>query len=126
MTNEEKLKKVEEKFMENDVLKLMSINDVNFRPHPYMIGSKHIAYASDHFGGRLDERTLEKVPCAEPGCILSYAEHTSDKVLFLQLKRNATDKEIHKFVDPLVETLKELKVDGIAFVETEEKFRINE
>lgn len=124
MTNEDKLEKVNETLQENDCVFAKGVHDVNHRPHPYMIGPKHVSYASEHFGGILDERTVNKIKCDHPGCNLLYDEHVSDCFLFFQLKRDVLESELHIFIDPLVPILKDLKIDGIAFVETDEKFRV--
>lgn len=126
MINSDLKAKYEPSFTEDLFIKLMDIMDVNHHPHPYTIGPKHIQHASDHSGGLLGEDTVQKIPCAHLNCKLSYAEHTSDKVMFLQLKRNTTDKEMHEFMDNLSKTFVEDKIDGICFIETDEKFRITE
>lgn len=77
---------------------------INFKPHPYMITPKHVAYASDHGGilseaaieeaerngaycgvGRYGDRGLGRQTGQHSGCILPYREHTSEKVLVLVL-----------------------------------------
>ncbi len=110
----------------SDIFTFKDIMNVNHKPHPYTIGPKHIAYASDHHGGLLGQETLDKVPCYVLGCQLSYDEHTSDKVLFLQLKRHATPEEASAlFVNPeLKAELEKEKIAGVSFIETDEKFRI--
>jgi len=124
MTNEEKAEKIKEALKDQDVFKMMSVNDVNHKPHPYMIGPRHIAYASDHYSGRLGKETLKAVPCAQPHCQLSYDEHTSDNVGFLQLLRNATNEEAQDVLKALVESIGNI-VDGFSFVETPEKYRMS-
>ena len=89
-----------------------------------MIGPKHIAYASDHHSGMLGEETLRVVKCAHPGCISSYDEHTSDKVMFFSLTRNCSNQEANDALKKLVKLLEKNKIDGIAFVETPEEFRV--
>lgn len=120
MTKEELQKTIDD----SELFTFKDIMNVNHKPHPYVIGPKHISYASDHFNGMLSESTCEMVPCAHPGCTYSYKEHTSDKVLFLQLKRHMSANEANSFFVPLKETLIEQKIDGVTFVETPEKFRI--
>jgi hypothetical protein len=73
----------------------------------------------------LGEETLKAVPCAHPRCTISYAEHTSDRVCFLKLKRDTTNKELSEALKALVDILGEKYLDGFSFIETEEKFRIN-
>lgn len=115
---------IKETINQSDLFLFKSITNVNHNPHPYTIGPKHIDYASKHHNGILGTETCENVPCAVPGCSIHYDGHTSDKVLFLQLKRNASKDEVQAFLTNLKPELLKEKVDGIAFVETNEKFRI--
>lgn len=125
MTNEEKTKKVKELLANQDIFAVKDVTDVNHDPHPFTIGPKHVAHAADNHGGRLGDATLEAVSCAVSGCNLSYTEHKSDKVCFLQLQRNATNDEANTILKELVDELGEDFVDGFAFVETEEKYRVS-
>lgn len=110
---------------ENDIFISKGVDNVNHKPHPYTIGPKHIKYASDHHSGMLGTETLKAVPCAVRNCQLSYEEHTSNKLLFLSLLRNASKDEVNTFVtDILKPILIENKIDGIAFVDTPEQYRI--
>ena len=123
MTNKEKAEKIEDVLKGQDLFKVLSVDDVNHKPHPYMIGPRHITYASDHHSGRLGEEILKAVQCAHVDCRLSYEEHTSDNVCFLQLLRNGTNEEAQTVLKALVDTIDNL-VDGFAFVETPEKYRM--
>lgn len=124
MTNDEKKTKIEELLSLQDVFRVKDVLNVNHKPHPYIVGPKHITYASDNYGGILDERTLNKVKCDYKGCNLSYEEHTSDLVCFLQLKKNATNDEVKFILKELVDNVGETFIDGFGFVDTDEKFRI--
>jgi hypothetical protein len=53
---------------------------------------------------------------------LSYDEHKFDRVLFLQLRRHATNEEASKLLKDLAPTLEQNHIDGVSFVETPEKF----
>ena len=110
-------------FVDKDVA-FDSVTRVNHKPHPYMIGPEHVGYASANHNGMLGQETLEKVGCAHPGCNLSYKEHTSDNVMFLKLKKNVSQDYLKALIVPLKEDMEKMKVDGICFIETEEKFRI--
>lgn len=121
MNNKEKEIAIKE-LLENSCLTCLKVNDVNHTPHPYMIGSKHITHASDNHGGRLGEATLKAVPCAY-NCGLSYEEHTSDNVAFLQAVKDCTKEEINIELNKIVEKFGEKFLDGFAFVES--KFKIN-
>ena len=77
----------------------------------------------------LTEEVMQKLPCAFKGCKLSYDEHTFDVVCFLTLKRNGKSEEARDILQGIVRVLSENGhakiVDGFAFVDVEEKFRIN-
>lgn len=114
----------EKYFKDNDFVKLYKIEAINFDPHPYMVGPEHVQRAADTNGGVLDERILKEVGCAHPGCTLSYEEHNYETVMFLQLKRDISNTEISEFVLSIKEEMLEDRIDGVTFVETEEKFRV--
>lgn len=50
-------------------------------PHPFCITPRHVAYASDHYGGILDKKTLSKHPCGMKGCSLTYEMHETALVI---------------------------------------------
>lgn len=99
-----------------------SILNVNFDPHPFMIGPKHVAMAADHYGGVLGPEVLERVPCADRSfgqtCRLSPAEHKSDKVGFIKLTRDCTKAELQAWLVSIKPWLESEKIDGVAFIET--------
>jgi hypothetical protein len=113
---------IQEKLQE--LFTVRSIQNVNHNPHPYMIGPKHIEHAANNHGGALGKATLEAVQCAHPGCRTGYKGHTSDKVLFLTLKRNISPEEAKQSFASIQELLKENSIDGVTFIDTPEKFRI--
>lgn len=124
MSNEDKCNKIKECLGNTDILEILKVDNINHKPHCYTIGSKHVSYASKYYGGILDTKTLNKVKCAVSNCNLSYDEHTSDTVAFLQLKREVTKDEIQKLLKNIVDTIGETFISGFALVETEQKYRI--
>jgi hypothetical protein len=122
MSNDELTKKYADRFAEP--LKLMRIESVNFKPHPFMIGTKHVVHASDHCCGMLGEETMRAVPCAHPGCRSPYEAHVHDTVAMIQLTRNATNEEVQAVLKPLCADFEADGIDGFTFVETPDKFRI--
>lgn len=116
--------KMNELLAPGGLLKVLSIGEINHRPHQYIVGPKHIAHAADHHGGMLGEETLKAVHCAYPGCTASYEEHVSDKVAFLQLQRDGKDEEANTELKKIVDLMAADKVDGFVMVETDEKYRI--
>lgn len=103
------------------------ITNVNHKPHPFMLGPKHIKFASDNYSGMIGDSCIEDKnfpKCSHTNCYLTYKEHTSDKVLFLKLTKNITNKTANTILKSLTPVLEKEKMDGIAFVDTVEKFRI--
>ena len=125
MTNEEKTVKVKELLANQDVFIVKDVNDINYDPHPFIIGPNHVAHAADNHGVMLGEATLKAIPCSVKGCNLSYTEHKSDNVCFLQLQRDATNDECNIILKDLVDEVGEDFIDGFAFVETEKKYRVS-
>lgn len=126
MTDQTKRQKVEKFFKKSKNFEVHDVTRVNLKPHPYRVGARHIDHASKNHGGMLGEATLKAVPCAHPGCTLSYEEHVSDLVCFLQMKRNVYHRkaqvEFQKFFDKWGDNI----IDGFAFVETEENYRFTD
>lgn len=107
-----------------------SINRANYDPHPFTVGPRHIAYAADHNGGILDESVMRRVPCAANigsfRCNVSYDDHRSDKIGFIKLTRHCTVDEMRKWLSSkkITKFMEDNHLDGVAFVETPEKFRM--
>jgi len=121
--------------------RLREITNINYRPHPYCITTAHIAYASDNHSGMLGAYEIEKAEEAGKArcgmyvddygkcynhfksgarrCDKSYREHTSDRVLAIQV---TTDKDLNEveglrdYLKSIADALKELRVDGVIFI----------
>lgn len=109
----------------------LSIESVNHTPHPYCIGSRHVAHAADKFNGILSEDAIKAaeakgIKCAVPHCGTPYKEHTSDTVLFLKLTRTVTHSEAREVLLKLVPLTEANNIDGFGFLETPDQFRITE
>lgn len=97
----------------------LAIHDViycNHKPHPIMIGTRHVDYAADHCGGMLGKETLRRIPCAWKGCTTAYKDHTSDRVLILRLTRNASQEEAHAVLKSLADSMAADGLDGVTFL----------
>lgn len=130
MNNTEKETKVKNCLKKQDLFKLKSIENVNHKPHPFCIGAEHIqrdtldttkgcAMLVDDKGNWSNTR--------KPGyhkCGLPYDDHTFDNICFLQQIRHGTNDEANIILKKLVNELGENFVDGFAFIETKEKYRI--
>jgi hypothetical protein len=106
------------------LLKTLSIDHINHKPHRYTIGPKHVGYAADHEGGMMTNETLKKVQCAFPRCSASYEEHISNKVAFLQLNRDGNNDEANDELKKLADIMKEQNIEGIVMVESDPEYRI--
>lgn len=124
MKQEEKQQAIADALAGQDLFKCLSVGRINHKPHPYMIGPRHVTYASKNHGGMLGEETCKNVPCAHPGCTHSYEQHTSTEVGFLQLLRNGTAEEASTILKAVVDKLGVAFLDGFTFVETKENYRI--
>jgi hypothetical protein len=100
---------------------VMSASHVNFKPHPFTIGVRHMLK---------DSMTVDPTlaPCAakmgHEMCRLSYAEHTYDTVVFLQCKHDVPEPVASECLRNLEPLLKEHKCDGVTFVEHPDGYKI--
>lgn len=137
-------KEIEEKIKSlliNSNIAYYDITNINYKPHPYCITDKHIVgctYLTDD-----SIKQLEKEGKASCGmyvnaegkyingyrngyikCNIPYTQHTSDKVLMLQLIANISKEEASNTCKLLINTLKDNAIDGIVFVENDKNFKI--
>jgi hypothetical protein len=124
MTNEELTEKYKDRI--TDPIEMQGVMNVNYRPHPYTVGPKHIKHAHDNHGGLLGDETVKEVPCAAEGCGLPYEEHTFDRVMFVKLTRACTSDEVQSVLKLVADDAESDKIDGFGFVETPEKFRMQD
>ena len=54
-------------------------------PHPFMVGTAHVAAASDRHGGILGEAALCAHGCYVKGCGRPYTAHRWDTILFIRM-----------------------------------------
>ncbi len=96
-------------------------------PHPYMIGAKHVAHASDHFGGMLGEAAIEDgekrgIRCAMRGCQLSYKQHEPALLVACKLSLESQQSEgeprseLHEYLLKCKPLCEEDKYVGFAFM----------
>lgn len=137
MSNEELKAKIEGLLADQGAFRIKDVMHVNHKPHPYMIGPSHVAWAADHWGGGLSEECIRdgekrgvvrcyNSPPREGRCNIPYDEHTSDRVVFLQLRRNVANAEAVNILFTIKQAILDEKVTGFCFVDTPEKFRIEE
>ena len=102
--------------------------DTVAQPHPYCITPKHVAAASDHFGGMLGAAAIEYAEqhgarcdiCRQQGRFLSYKEHTSDLTLFIgvpvKLQKSLDEVPgLHQYLMSIKEKAESLGITGFAF-----------
>lgn len=126
---DERVEKFKNILKDKDLFDVLSIDVVNHRPHPYVVGVKLVTFVADHHGGMLTEAAIRAaetagITCAEKNCQLRYHEHTFDKVLFLQLKQDIPHDIASDELKKLVETCEEYGIVGLVFVETAQAYRI--
>lgn len=121
-------KKVKESIEHCDFIKLLEIQEVNHKPHPYIIGPKHVTYASDHCCGRLGEDVMNALPSCKPkgyyGPDVYLKDITFDRVCFMQLTRSVPRKEFLEGMQPAMDEWEKAGIDGMVFVETDEGYRV--
>lgn len=121
---------------------ITKIQSVNFTPHPFTVGPRHIAYANkeapDGFG-ILGPKTCEAVPCQADiagrfggrKCGLPYSAHHYDTVACVKLTRNVTNAEMLAFLVAVKAAWtatghigKPGGIDGFIFLDTPEHYRV--
>ena len=110
-----------------DILSIEGISSVNFKPHPYTIGTKHLEYNDSMYLGESEILDMEREHgpmCAHPQCQLLYGQHTSDTVAFIKLATNVDHEDLKSELLKIADLCKSNKVDGFGFIETDQKFRI--
>lgn len=93
-------------------------------PHPYMIGSQHIAIAADKFGGVLSNEIIKYAEerhyarCYHKDCLLSFEEHKGEAVVLLMVPRAVPLGEVkglHAWLLKAKDTVEGMNVKGFAF-----------
>jgi len=124
MTIEETMVLFSDVLDKKGLLKVKGIHETNHDPHQFTIGPKHIAAANEKGrGGILSEDVLKEISCAVPKCNLSYEDHKSDKVLFLQLTQDVTETDAQNELIKIKDILTDNNIEGVAFVDSEEKYK---
>ncbi len=108
---------------EKNILKARGFDERSFRPHQFMVGAKHQIMAEKENEGILSEEILQKIPCEHIGCMDTYEEHTSDKVLILQLTRDATHQEVNDELVLIKPLMYDHDIKQAAFADTLDKFK---
>ena len=116
MTNEELKEKYSKIMKDMKLVCLHDITDINHKPHPYTIGTRHVGWASDHWNGMLGTDAIEDaerngIRCAARGCNLTLAQHTSDKVMAVTLNDDRDREGIQEELKIVIDH--EIEKDGI-------------
>ena len=144
MTNDELLNKINGLLKEDDLIKAISIDNVNYKPHPYCISDKHItgkyASLSDATIKSLEKESNGKIHCGmyvhsngqytngyKQGwtpCTIPYEDHVSDTVCFVQLNKYITNDQAQEQFAKIKDLI--LTISGVAFIDTDEQFRVTD
>lgn len=111
-----KLEEIPEHLRAIDGASITDIKSVNHRPHPIMIGPRHVSHASNHHFGSLGEETLRAIPCAWKGCNYSYDEHTYDVAAIVTITKDLPNKTAAQWLFSIKEAIPEGLIDGFAFM----------
>ena len=114
-----------------DLFEVLKIESCNYKVcgepgHPFTIGPKHVDYAAKYHSNLLGLETLKVISCAAPLCHRAYEDHTHDTVAFVKLTRNCKAEEASAALMNGKAFMEAEDIDGVAFVETPEKYRVAE
>jgi len=106
---------------EDKLLTAINIDQINHKPHKYVVGPKHKDLNNKYLNGG---SIVDKIPqleewgahCYYKGCKLSHKEHTSETVLFVSLNRDMRSKEAAKSLVKIKSLLEEENINGISFL----------
>jgi len=103
----------------SEMVEVVEAQNVNFKPHPFVIGTKH--FPTD--GGMFIDP--HRAPCAMKGCNLSYEEHTCDRALLVRPKVDLKEEApvFQEALKKILAVLEEnsIKIDGFALLGPEGK-----
>ena len=135
MEKEQILNEINLKFK---VLKALSIENVNYKPHLYCISEEHLNLNTSIYLGEAEIKEIEfkegKGLCGmyvkgdkftntyKTGytkCHLRYEEHTCDTVCFVELKENCTQSQILENFKSVLDILNENKIDGVVIIKNQ-------
>lgn len=113
----------------NHYFKVVSVKAVNHQPHPYTVSPKLVIYAADHYSRMISERAIEGYErqggrCGQPGCNLTFAEHTFEYALLLQPLRDIPNKVAAGQLMGIKPLMLKNNIAGVAMVESPEGFKV--
>lgn len=85
--------------------------------HPFCITPNHVAHASDHHGGILDEQSLRTAPCGFKDCRESFDHpcHQPQVTALVRLSRECTQAEVVTILKGIMDEVTADGIDGFAF-----------
>jgi hypothetical protein len=104
-------------------------------PHPYMIGTKHVAWAADHWNGILGNAAIEDAEkhgikceiCKKNRLGLKYEDHKQALVIECDLDMSVLDDidpsikkwnpEIHEYLNKIKDQVQKDGYEGFAFLD---------
>lgn len=123
MNKEKLLTTLTEALSKDTMLSVKGFIEENHKPHPFKVGAKHQLAAEEENEGVLTEEICERIPCEHLYCNLSYEEHTSDKILILQLTRDAEQVDVMNELVLLKLIMSENNIKAVQFADTEEGYQ---
>ena len=88
-------------------------------PHPYTIGAKHVAHASDRFSGMLGEAAIESaerhgIKCQHRGCTLKWKQHETALLVDCKADLKDGDRVNPELQAYLLKCKEQAEADGFA------------
>lgn len=113
-------KKYEKFFVEVKGINLDGFKYINHKPHTYTVGSKHVDFSARRFNGKVNMKSIRSgeiagIRCAEPGCDLTYDQHTYDILCFCEIPEKIERDDMIKRLGFITKELKKDKVSRIIF-----------
>lgn len=123
MNKEELLTTLTEALGEDTMISPKGFVEDNYKPHQFRVGAKHQLAAEKENKGVLTEEICQRIPCEHLHCDLKYEEHTSDKILILQLKRDSEQADVMNEINKLKSIIMDNNIKAVKFADTEEGYK---
>ena len=123
MNKEQLLTVLTEALGEDTMISPKGFIEENHKPHQFTVGAKHQLAAEKENKGVLTEEICQRIRCEHPHCNLRYEEHTSDKILILQLKRDAEQVDVMNELVKIKALMLDNKIIATQFANTEEGYK---
>ena len=123
MNKEQLLTAFSEALGDDSMLSAKGFIEENHRPHQFRVGAKHQLAAEKENEGVMTEEICQRIPCEHLHCNLKYEEHTSDKMLILQLTRDAEQADVMNELVKVKALITDHDIKNVQFADTEEGYQ---